>query len=167
MAHAATARSKAASVKAYQWLQAVSGLPKHNAVHTGSAFASVDRRQPDVSFQSGRIPDAGAIICGQAPSAVSLLRLWHNTACVPSSDGFPRFQAAVIHRQPESANLQNQACFAFVVFLKGGAGFFVWVFWRGSKLLSFLFFAFLRMVAALADWLVCACFFVLSAVFRR
>jgi len=38
---------------------------------------------------------------------------------------FPRFQAAVIHQQPESANLQNQACFAFVVFLKGGAGFFV------------------------------------------
>ena len=98
LAYAATARSPTASVKTYQWLQVASGLPKHNAVHTGSAFASVDRRQPDVSFQSGRIPDAGAIICGQVPSAVSLLCLWHNTACVPSSDGFPRFQAAEIHQ---------------------------------------------------------------------
>ena len=98
LAYAATARSPTASVKTYQWLQVASGLPRHNAVHTGSGFASVDRRQPDVSFQSGRIPDAGAIICGQVPSAVSLLCLWHNTACVPSSDGFPRFQAAEIHQ---------------------------------------------------------------------
>ena len=53
LAHAATTRSKAASVKTYQWLQAASGLPKHNAVHTGSASASVNRRQLDVSFNCG------------------------------------------------------------------------------------------------------------------
>ncbi|WP_366535097.1 hypothetical protein [Kingella kingae] len=117
-------------MKAYQWLQAASGLPKHNAVHTGSAFASVDRRQPDVSFQSGRIPDAGAIICGQAPSAVSLLRLWHNTACVPSSDGFRVFRLPqyIGSLKVQIYKIKPVLLFCFCCFLKGGAGFFVWFF---------------------------------------